>query len=173
MLITEKVRGGMRMEKEPVREDGRGAAARALFYEGYNCSQAVFCAFCDKTGVPRAAAAKLAGGLGGGVGRLREVCGAVTGAVLALSAIEGYADPGDPAAKAALYARVQELAARFREKNGALVCRELLSGVNVTEGGAPEPRTPEFYEKRPCPRLIFEAADILEQMLAESAGEGE
>ena len=153
--------------------NNRGAAARELFYEGYNCAQAVFCAFCDQTGFSLEQAAKTASGLGGGMGRLREVCGAFGGAVLALSCIEGYSDPKDPAAKAALYARVQELGRRFGEAHGSIVCRELLSGLPVTTGGAPEPRTEAFYKKRPCPQLIFDAAQILSDVLAERSAEGE
>lgn len=147
------------------------ALAEALFYEGYNCAQAVFCAFEDVTGIPRAQGARLASSFGGGMGRLREVCGAVSGALLALGAARGYADPKDPAAKTAHYRLVQEYARRFREENGSIVCRELLQGTGATAGGAPEPRTPDFYKKRPCPQLIRRAAAIAEQMLAETQTE--
>ena len=141
--------------------------ARELFLEGYNCSQAVFCAFCDLTGLEIGTAARLASSFGGGMGRLREVCGAVSGALLALGMLRGYSDPKDPALKKAHYARVQEFARRFREKNGSIVCRELLKNVPTTPGGEPEPRTPEFYARRPCLRLIGEAAEILDGMLDE------
>ena len=97
--------------------------AKRLFLEGYNCAQAVFCAFCDLTGLDVDAAARMASSFGGGMGRLREVCGAVSGALLALGMLRGYDDPHDPGAKAAHYRRVQEFARRFREKKGAAARR--------------------------------------------------
>ena len=142
--------------------------AERLFLEGYNCAQAVFCAFCDETGLDIDAAARMSSSFGGGMGRLREVCGTVSGALLALGILRGYDDPKDPQAKAAHYQLVQEYARRFREKNGTIVCRELLKDVPVTPGGIPEPRTPEFYARRPCLRLVGEAAGILDEMLAET-----
>ena len=141
--------------------------AERLFLEGYNCAQAVFCAFCDKTGLTVGQAARLSSSFGGGMGRLREVCGTVSGALLALGMLCGYSDPADPEAKAKHYRLVQEYARRFREKNGTIICRELLKDVPVTPGDTPEPRTPEFYARRPCPRLAGEAAAILDEMLAE------
>ena len=148
----------------------RGERAKALFYEGYNCSQAVLCAFEDVTGFDREASARIASSFGGGMGRLREVCGAVSGALLVLGIAEGYSDPADPEAKKAHYALVQEFARRFREKNGSIVCRELLKNVKTTPGAVPEPRTEEFYKKRPCPELIADAAHIAEGILSECRG---
>ena len=145
--------------------------AQRLFKAGYNCAQAVFCAFRDQTGLDLDAAARLSSSFGGGMGRLREVCGAVSGALLALGMLRGYDDPRDPEAKKNHYFLVQEFARRFREKNGAIVCRELLKDVPTTPGDTPEPRTPEFYARRPCLRLIGEAAAILDGMLAETAEE--
>ena len=142
--------------------------ARALFFEGYNCAQAVACAFGDVTGLDIDTAARLASSFGAGLGRLREVCGTVSGAALVLGIARGYSDPGDFEAKSAHYARVQEFARRFREKNGSIVCRELLKGVEATTGGEPERRTPEYYLKRPCPALAACAAGILEEMLRET-----
>ena len=139
--------------------------ARRLFLEGYNCAQAVFCAFCDRTDLSIDAAARMSSSFGGGMGRLREVCGTVSGALLALGILQGYDDPHDPEAKAAHYQRVQEFARRFKEQNGTIVCRELLKDVPVTPGGIPEPRTPEYYQRRPCLRLVGEAAAILEAMI--------
>ena len=139
--------------------------ARNLFLQGYNCSQSVFCAFCDVTGLDTDAAARMASSFGGGLGRLREVCGTVSGAALVLGIARGYADPKDYAAKKAHYARVQEFARRFREANGSIVCRELLKGVDATTGGAPEARTAEYYRKRPCPNLAYCAAEILDEIL--------
>ncbi len=139
--------------------------ARELFMEGYNCAQAVACAFGDVTGLDVDEAARLSSSFGGGLGRLREVCGTVSGAAIVLGIAKGYSDPKDYEAKKAHYALVQEFARRFREKNGAIVCRELLSGVGFTTGGAPEARTDDFYKKRPCPDLAACAAGIVEEML--------
>ena len=142
--------------------------ARSLFLQGYNCAQAVVCAFGDVTGLDIDAAARMASSFGGGLGRLREVCGTVSGAALVLGIAKGYADPTDFEAKKAHYHLVQEFARRFREQNGSIVCRELLSGVSATSGGDPEARTPEYYQKRPCPNLAWQAAHILDEMLNES-----
>ena len=147
--------------------------AKRLFLEGYNCAQAVFCAFRDLTGMDLDAAARLSSSFGGGMGRLREVCGTVSGALLALGILRGYDDPKDPEQKKAHYALVQEFARRFREKNGTIVCRELLRDVPVIPGDTPEERTPEFYARRPCLRLVGEAAAILDEMLAETQNKKE
>ena len=146
--------------------------ARRLFREGYNCAQAVFCAFIDLTGLDIETAARISSSFGGGIGRLREVCGTVSGALLALGMIRGYSDPADDRVKAAHYRLVQEYARRFREKNGTIVCRELLKDVPVIPGSDPEPRTPEFYARRPCLRLAGEAAAILDEILAGTAEQG-
>ena len=141
--------------------------ARELFMQGYNCAQAVACAFGDVTGLDIDAAARMSSSFGGGLGRLREVCGTVSGAALVLGIVRGYATPGDLKLKTEHYHTVQEFARRFREENGAIVCRELLKGVDVTQGSEPEARTPEFYKKRPCLNLAVSAARILEEMLKE------
>ncbi len=132
---------------------------------GYNCAQAVFCAFCDVTGLDINTAARLSSSFGGGIGRLREVCGTVSGALMALGYIQGYSNPLDRKAKVAHYCLVQKYARLFSEQNGSIVCHELLKNVQVTEGSVPEERTPEFYARRPCLRLAGEAASILDQLL--------
>ena len=119
--------------------------AKALFLEGYNCAQAVAGAFAPEMGLSVDAAARLASGFGGGMGRMREVCGAVSGMTLAASALRGYNDPKAGLEKTDTYAMIQELAGRFRA----------------------EARTPEYYKKRPCPELVALAAQILEEWLAE------
>ena len=145
--------------------------ARELFLQGYNCAQAVLCAFCDVTGLPMDEAARLASSFGGGIGRLREFCGALSGAEMVLGLARGYAVP-DSAAKKIHYERVRALAARFTDAEGTFTCRELLLRAGLAEaavpGGAPEERTAEFYAKRPCPRLVFLAARITEETLAET-----
>ena len=141
--------------------------AKELFYQGYNCSQAVLCAFGDVTGLDIDEAARIASSFGGGLGRLREVCGTVSGAALVLGIVKGYSDPADIKAKTEHYRLVQEYARRFRERSGSIICRELLKGVDVKPGGDPEPRTEAFYRKRPCPNLAWQAARILDEMLSE------
>ena len=131
--------------------------ARELFCQGYNCAQAVLCAFGDVTGLDRDAAARLASSFGGGLGRLREVCGAVSGAAIVLGIARGYDDPTDPEAKKNHYRLIQDFAERFTEANGSIICRELLSGVEATIGGAPEARTETYYAARPCPNLVASA----------------
>ena len=144
-----------------------GEEARRLFMMGYNCAQSVFCAFRDETGLSLEESARLASSFGGGMGRLREVCGGVSGALLALGAICGYDAPRDQEAKKAHYKLVQTFAGRFKEKNGTIICRELLKNVPVTPGGVPEERTKEYYSRRPCPLLVRDAAAILDEMLNE------
>ena len=135
-----------------------GEKAVALFATGMNCAQSVYCAFAEDFGMDAETAAKVSSGLGGGVGRLREVCGAVTGATLVLGMKYG---PD----KSAVYAKVQEFAAIFKQEMGSIVCRELLEGTGATSGGAPEARTPEYYKKRPCSEIVCFAADTVANLL--------
>ena len=140
-----------------------GIKAAELFMQGYNCAQAVAVAFCDLTGLEEKQAAKMASAFGGGMGRLREVCCAVSGMLLVLGILEGYDDPTDDAAKKALYSRVQALAREFREENGSIICRELLD--NPPADPNPTPRTADFYTQRPCARMVLTAARILDEYL--------
>ncbi len=141
--------------------------ARDLFYEGYNCAQAVFCAFTDVTGYDLATSARMASSFGAGIGRLRETCGVVSAAALVLGIRYGYDDPADPEAKTRHYARVREFVERFRAKNATINCRELLTnaGLAPESGGTPEARTEEFYKRRPCLRLVQDAAGLLDEFL--------
>ena len=139
--------------------------AKQLFESGYNCSQAVLCAFSDVTGIDETTSAKLASSFGGGMGRMREVCGAVTGAFMVLGIAKGYSDPEAGPEKKAHYETVREFADRFKAENGSIICRELLEGVNVQAGGAPEERSQAYYKKRPCAELVYQAAKILDSML--------
>lgn len=147
----------------------RADMARELFFEGYGCTQAVLLAFSDLTGLDCDTAARLGSSFGGGMGRMREVCGAVSGALMVLGLVCGYSDPGDKQGKNAHYALVREFAARYRARNGAdsIVCREILAGVPHTDGGIAEDRTPDYYQKRPCPDLCALAAEITQEMLDE------
>ena len=146
----------------------RAERAKELFYEGYNCSQAVVAAFADLIETDEKTAVRLVSGYGGGMGRLREVCGSVSGVVFIISALYGYDEKRDNEGKKELYAIIQELAEKFRNECGSLVCRELL-GLKITgaDSPVPEERTPEYYKKRPCPDIIYTAADILETYLKE------
>jgi len=141
----------------------RAKKAAALFEQGYNCAQAVAVAFCDLTGQTPEQAAQMASCFGGGMGRMREVCGAVSGMLLVLGLLEGYHAPEDNAGKKALYEKVQQLAAGFRTQNGSIVCRELLG--NPPADPSPTPRSAEFYQMRPCTRMVYTAAEILEKHL--------
>lgn len=147
--------------------------AKQLFLKGYNCSQAVFCAFTDVTGYDTDTSARMSSSFGGGLGRLRETCGAVSAAALVLGIVYGYDDPEDYEAKKKHYALVRDFAARFREKNRSIICRELLTaaGISPESGGKPEPRSEDFYRKRPCPHLVYDAARILDEMLDSSRDE--
>ena len=142
-----------------------GEKAERLFFDGYNCAQAVLLAFDDVTGLDGKTAAMLASSFGGGLGRMREVCGAVSGAAMVLGLVKGCSDPTDREAKTAHYKLIRDFCARFKEKNGSIVCRELLSGVKTNENGIPEKRTEEYYKKRPCPLLVRQAAETVEKMI--------
>lgn len=139
--------------------------AEELFRNGYNCSQAVFCAFADKMGIEERFALRLASPFGGGMGRLREVCGAVSGMFMVLGVLEGFEDAGDAEAKKELYEKVQLLAGRFEKENGSIICRELLGLQEKHSDPEPLKRTPEYYRVRPCAAKVRSAARILEEYL--------
>lgn len=147
---------------------GKREEAMALFEKGYNCSQAVAGAFCDRTNVDFETMMRLASVFGGGMGRLREVCGAVSGMFIITGLLYGYDSPEDNAAKKALYSEVQSLAMKFKDINGSYICKELL-GLSIKGADSPEPekRTAQYYKKRPCKELVGDAAEILEKYLAE------
>lgn len=142
----------------------KATLAAELFTQGYNCAQAIAVAFSDEIGMEKAQAAKMASSFGGGMGRMREVCGAVTGMFMVAGLLFGYDDPKAREPKAAHYALIQELAGEFRAECGSIVCRELLGGTADT-GSVPTDRTAEFYKKRPCAELVGLAAHILEKRL--------
>ena len=141
----------------------RGTKAAELFYNGYNCAQAVAVVFSDLTGLDEAMSARMASSFGGGMGRLREVCGAVSGMLMVAGILYGYDSPSDDVAKKAHYALVQALAGQFREKNGSIICREILK--NPPSDPAPSPRTAEYYASRPCARMVYTAASLLEEYI--------
>ena len=139
--------------------------AAQLFREGYNCSQAVLCAFCDVTGLTMEQSQKLASAFGGGIGRLREICGAASAMVMVLGMKYGYTDMNDLSVKKDLYTMVQTLMRDFEQRMGSYQCRILLGG-NVSDSPVPSPRTEEFYQTRPCQQIITRAAEMLDEFLA-------
>ena len=146
----------------------RRELAKENFMNGYNCSQALVLAFEDMVPIDRESLLKLASSFGGGMGRLREVCGSVSGMFMIAGLIYGYDGPETGQVKADHYARIQELARRFEETHGSIVCREML-GLNVKhDAPTPEARTNEYYKKRPCPDIVGDAAEILEKYIEEN-----
>ena len=137
--------------------------AAQLFLDGYNCAQAVAAAFSDVTGLAPQQTAKSVSAFGGGMGRMREVCGAVSGMFSVLSLLYGYETP-DPAAQKMLYGAVQELAEQFRQQAGSIICREILK--NPPSDPSPTPRTEEFYKQRPCARMVIIACELLDAYIA-------
>ena len=144
----------------------RADKAVELFESGYNCAQAVAVAFADLIGLEEKAAATMASSFGGGMGRMREVCGAVSGMLLVAGILYGYDTPGDDVAKKSHYQRVQQLAGQFRREAGSIICREILD--SPPSDPSPTPRSPEFYQMRPCSRMVYYAAEILEQYISEN-----
>lgn len=142
--------------------------AKTLFKSGANCSQAVILAFHEDCGISREVALKLGAPFGGGMGRLREVCGAVTGMFTVLGLKYGYTDLQDKAAKDRHYALIQKAAQLFKKETGSLICRELL-GIDHkhADPSVSEERTETYYKKRPCAEMVFLAATILEQIFSE------
>lgn len=140
--------------------------AMEYFSKGYNCSQSVVLAYQEYFSLDQDSLAKIAGSFGGGMGRLREVCGAMSGIAFVLGQLYGYSDPKAKEEKNAHYARIQELAKKFEEKNGSIVCRELL-GLSIKHD-VPQAaeRTEEYYKKRPCKEIVGIAAELVEEYIA-------
>ncbi len=143
----------------------RREAAEQNFLAGYNCTQALTLAFADVLGLGRETLLKLSSSFGGGMGRLREVCGAVSGMFIVAGLLKGYSDPSDLDAKREHYALIQRLAAKFKEKNGSIICRDLLGAKLAVTSPAPDARTPEYYKSRPCAKLVGDCAEIVAEEL--------
>ncbi|WP_373483092.1 C-GCAxxG-C-C family protein [Acetobacterium sp.] len=141
--------------------------ASELFRQGYNCAQSVYLAFCDECGMDFETAAKLSSSFGAGMGRLREVCGAVTGMFMVAGLLYGYTEPKDQMAKTVHYQRVQLLAKEFEDKNHTIICRELLGLEKGKDSPIPELRTEAYYASRPCELLVGIAAEIMEKYINE------
>jgi C_GCAxxG_C_C family probable redox protein len=135
--------------------------ARQYFLEGYNCAQAVFLTYQDFTPLDHTTVATIAAPFGGGMGRLREVCGTVSGMLMVASYLKPNSEPNDTPNKKACYSLVQSLAEEFRRENGSIVCRELLGLSVKKEDPTPSPRTEEYYHRRPCAEYVAIAARIV------------
>ena len=145
----------------------RSDQAASLFREGYNCAQAVLLAFADVLSIDKKTAAMLSSSFGGGMGRLREVCGAVSSMFRIAGLVKGYDRPDDDEAKAAHYQLIQKLAYKFKEENGSIICRELLGLAEGADFFMPAKRTESDYADRPCEKLVADAAEIMENYLRE------
>ena len=142
-------------------EDKRIEKAVALFKEGFNCSQSVVAAFADMYGFTHEQALRMSASFGGGIGRMRETCGAACGLFMLAGLETGATDGANHEGKAVNYKLVQELAEEFKQRNGALRCADLL-GLSKKEPvvSTPEARTNQYYAKRPCVKMVEEAARI-------------
>jgi C_GCAxxG_C_C family probable redox protein len=140
--------------------------ACARFEEGFSCSQAVFSAYAEQFGLDRETALKISGGFGGGMGRMAQTCGAVTGAFMAIGLKYGAVESDDQEAKDKTYDLVREFADRFKSCHGSVTCQELLGcDISIPEGLKVAREQGIF--KTTCPRLVRDAAEILEEILAE------
>lgn len=139
----------------------RAEQAREYFTSGYNCAQSVFLAYRDITGIDEVLAATISAPFGGGMGRLREVCGAVSGMTMVAGFIAPNSQPNDNENKKNCYATVQALAEEFRAENGSIICRELLGLAQQKDDPTPSPRTGEYYKRRPCAEYVAIAARIV------------
>ena len=140
----------------------RVAKAEELFKSGYNCSQSVIGAFCDTLGLDFDTTMKLSEGFGGGIGRMRLTCGAVSGMVMiAGMMLSRGAEDGDT--RGDVYGKVQDIAKKFSERNGSIVCADLLGLTKMKNDPNPEARTPDYYQKRPCVELVKDCVRIIEE----------
>lgn len=139
-----------------------GELAKKNFENGFNCAQAVLLAFTDLTGLDEATAMRLSSSFGGGMGRLREVCGAVSASFMVAGLLYGQDNVPTQEEKMSHYAVIQELAASFRARTGSIICRDLMAETNTDTTPNPEPRTAAYYEKRPCGELCRLAAEVLD-----------
>ncbi len=141
--------------------------AEEYFKNGYNCAQSVFLTYADKYGFDKETALKLSSSFGGGMGRLREVCGAVSMMFLIAGLEKGYTENNNDEIKAKHYTLIQDLAKQFKQKHGTIVCRELL-GLDGEDNPIPSKRTSQYYAERPCGFFIKDACQILDDFMAKS-----
>ena len=148
--------------------ESRTEQAVALFLEGFNCSQSVFAAYADLFGMDRETALRVSASFGGGIGRMREVCGAVSGMFMVAGVLYGYSSADNDSEKAEHYRRIQQLAEEFKAVYHTINCGELLKDLSVNKSPIPEKRTAEYYKARPCIRFVETAAEILDRYIAEN-----
>lgn len=138
--------------------------ARKNFTSGYNCAQSVFLTYAKKYGFDNETALKISSSFGGGMGRMREVCGAIS-AMFMIAGLEfGYVENNNDIAKAGHYTRIQNLANEFKKKHGTIICRELL-GVDIDDNPIPSKRTSQYYEDRPCEQVIADVCNIIDEFI--------
>ncbi len=140
--------------------------AREYFKSGYNCAQSVFLAYAQDYGIDKETALKLSSSFGGGMGRLREVCGAVSAMFMIAGLEYGYTEKNNDIAKARHYELIQNLANEFKKKNKSIICRELLGLEENVSSPVPSERTEQYYKERPCENLIGDACIILDKYLS-------
>lgn len=136
-----------------------------LFNSGYNCAQSVFGAYCEDLGIDLITGLMLSSSFGGGMGRMREVCGAISGIFMAAGLLYGYSENDNNEKKTEHYKRIQELAAEFKKETGTIICRELLGLKEPENTYVPEKRTEAYYKKRPCGEIVRLAAEILDNYI--------
>ena len=135
------------------------------FESGYNCAQSVFLAYAQDFGIEKEMALKLSSSFGGGMGRLREVCGAVTSMFAIAGLKKGYTSNNDDEAKAKHYELIQKLAEEFKKEHSTIICRELLDLNEKISSPIPSKRTEEYYQERPCAKFIKTACEIISKEL--------
>ena len=141
----------------------KSEVAVKLFTDGYNCAQAVLGVFAEDVGLTQSQALKMAAPFGGGVGRQREICGAVSGMLMAFGLLYGYETPETGEIKMQHYEQTRALCDKFAECNGSIICHDILKTAEV--GGTPAVRTAEYYKERPCVRCVRTATEILEDYI--------
>jgi len=162
---------GEREKDQIMLGESRQEQAVEAFLNGCNCAQAIFSTYADLFGIDKQTAMNLTNSMGGGISRLREVCGTVSAMALLAGLAEGDVDPGDLKAREKVYQRTRDLTAKFEVENGSLVCRELLGILGRERSAKPSERTPEYYKKRPCAKFVACAAKIIEEELLQAASQ--
>lgn len=135
------------------------------FCKGYNCAQSVFTAFCDVTGFTEEEALRISSSFGGGMGRMREVCGACSAMFMVAGVVKGYTDISTDEPKKEHYELVQAMAEEFKKEHGTMICRELLASLKPDSAPTPSARTEKYYRERPCARFVATAADIVDKIV--------
>ena len=138
-----------------------------MFESGFNCCQSVFATYADVFGLDRETALKLASPMGGGVGKMREICGAVSAMALLEGLKEGNSDENNQEAKTEVYENVQGMSEKFKFMNGSIICRQLLSDLEANKNPAPSERNAQYYGTRPCSKFVADASKIIESVLLE------